>query len=338
VTAIATDDAYRSVVAVKMFYRLHGSEEFDSLALSPSGHPNEYSASLSGLAIGAYEYYVAARDAGGLSSTVPAGAPITYYTLDVAEVCPHELAYDDGSAEWFNWSQGDAGAASLWAVQFGPLDTPFVLCGARFAASRQWPDTVHSRVDVSVYAADGPGDFPGTLLKTVLTGSVGNVPGGLPAGTNWAWVFFDDGAGGPLVVHYPRFYVAVANDAPLAYEAFGRDTNGLNAHRSYYYDVCDEQWYSEDDTLSSENTYPGNRLIRVQGYSLGIPQVVIYQTEADVRLNWSNLGAPVYHVYSATAWEGPYSLLQSTADTFLTVTTVDTAAVRQFYQVKSARN
>jgi hypothetical protein len=43
-------------------------------------------------------------------------------------------------------------------------------------------------------------------------------------------------------------------------------------------------------------------------------------------------------VYSATAWEGPYSLLQSTADTFLTVTTVDTAAVRQFYQVKSARN
>ena len=76
------------------------------------------------------------------------------------------MAYDDGSAEWFNWSPGDAGAASAWAVQFGPVDTPFVLCGARFAVSRIWPDAAHTPVRVSVYAADGPGGLPGTLLKS----------------------------------------------------------------------------------------------------------------------------------------------------------------------------
>jgi len=336
VTAMATDDAYRSVVSVKMYYRLQSTEEFDSLALSPSGNPNEYAASLAGLGVGAYEYYLLARDGGGLSTTVPAGAPASLYTFDVAGICAHEMAYDDGSAEWFNWSEGDAGATSMWAVQFGPVDTPFVLCGARFAASRLWPDSMHSRVKVSIYAADGPGDFHGSLLTTVLTGSVGNVIGGLPAGTNWARVFFDDGSGGPLLVYYPRFYVAVANDVPTAFEAFGRDTNGPNAQRSFYYDPCEEEWYSEDDTLASESTYPGNRLIRVQGYSLSSPQVVIALSEGQVRLHWNNLWAPVYRVYLAGASGGPYTLMQTTADTFLTVTTVDTAAVRRFYQVRAA--
>jgi hypothetical protein len=336
VTAIATDDAYRSVVSVKMFYRLRSAEEFDSLALSPTGNPNEYATSLAGMGVGSYEYYLMARDGGGLSTTVPGGAPASLYTFDVAGICAHEMAYDDGSAEWFNWSEGDAGAASMWAVQFGPVDTPFVLCGARFAASRLWPDSVHSRVKVSIYAADGPGDFPGSLLTTVLTGSVGNVIGGLPAGTNWARVFFNDGSGGPLLIYYPRFYVAVANDVPTAFEAFGRDSNGPNAQRSFYYDPCEEEWYSEDDTLASENTFPGNRLIRVQGYSLSSPQVVIRLGEEGVRLHWNNLWAPAYRVYLAGASGGPYTLMQTTADTFLTVTTVDTAAVRRFYQVQAA--
>jgi hypothetical protein len=267
---------------------------------------------------------------------VPSGAPASLYTFDVATLCPHEMAYDDGSAEWFNWSEGDAGAASAWAVQFGPVDTPFVLCGARFAASRIWPDSVHSQVRVSVFAADGPGDLPGTLLQTELTGSVGNVIGGLPAGTNWARVFFHTEDGQPLLIHHSQFYVAVANNLPPAYEAFGRDTNSPNAHRSFYYDVCDNHWYSEDDTLASSNTYPGNRMIRVQGYSLGSPQVVIYLSEEGVRLLWNNLWAPVYHVYLAGASAGPYTLMQSTSDTFFTVTTVDTAAVRRFYQVRAA--
>lgn len=336
VIAIVTDDEYRSVVSVKVYYRLHSAEVFDSLALSPTGNPNEYAASLAAIGIGSYHYYLAACDGGGLCTMVPANAPASLYAFDVAEVCAHEMAYDDGSAEWFNWSEGDAGAASMWAVQFGPVDTPFVLCGARFAASRIWPDSVHSSVKVSVFAADGPEDFPGTLLKTVVTGSVGNVIGGLPAGTNWARVFFDDGAGGPWLVHHRQFYVAVANDVPSAYEAFGRDTGGPKAHRSFYYDACDGQWYSEDDTLSSENTYPGNRLIRAQGYSLASPQVVIQRNEGEIRLHWSNLLAPVYHVYLAGAVGGPYTLMQSTADTFLTVTIVDTAAVQRFYQVRAA--
>jgi len=336
VTAIATDDAYRSVISVKMYYRLAGATDFDSLSLSPTGNPNEYAASLAGMGTGSYQYYLAARDGGGLSDTAPDGAPAYFYTLDVAEVCAHEMAYDDGSADWFNWSPGDAGAASAWAVQFGPVDTPFVLCGARFAVSRLWPDAAHSPVKVSVFAADGPGDLPGTLLKSVLTGSVGNVIDGLPTGTNWARVFFSDDAGGPWLVHHRQFYVAVANDIPPAYEAFGRDTGTPNAHRSFYYNVCEAQWYSEDDTLASENTYPGNRLIRAQGYSLASPQVVIQLDQGLVRLHWPNLWAPAYNVYLASASGGPFSLMHTTTDTFLTVSTVDTAAARRFYQVHAA--
>jgi len=35
---------------------------------------------------------------------------------------------------------------------------------------------------------------------------------------------------------------------------------------------------------------------------------------------------------------GPDTLMQTTADTFLTVSTVDTAATRRFYQVRAFTN
>lgn len=336
VTALATDDQYRSVATVKMFYRLVEGELFDSLALSPTVNPNEYAAGLGFLGEGSYEYYLRVTDGSGASTVCPVGAPATLYSFDVAALCEEEIGYDDGSAEWFNWGAGDAMTGAVWAVKFGPVDTPFVLCGARFAASCIWPDTVHSPMEVIVLDDDGLEGVPGTVIANVTTGSVGNVIGGLPAGTNWARAFFADESGDPLLIHSPEFYVAMSNIAATASEAFGRDTNSLNAHRSYYYDPCDEQWYSEDDTLASENTYPGNRLIRIQGYSLNAPAVVIRCNGGTIGLHWPNSGAPVYQVYAAEFVGGPYSLMHVTADTFLTVANVDTAALRRFYQVRAA--
>ena len=103
VTALATDDQYRSVTAVKMFYRLVESELYDSLELFTTANPDEYAAGLETLDEGAYEYYVRATDGSGASAYSPSGAPGTLFSFDVAALCEAEIGYDDGSAEWFNW-------------------------------------------------------------------------------------------------------------------------------------------------------------------------------------------------------------------------------------------
>ena len=119
-------------------------------------------------------------------------------------------------------------------------------------------------------------------------------------------------------------------------EAFGRDTSGVTNHRSVFYDGCESQWFSEDNTTGSCNAYPGNRLIRARGYNLTPPQVIIYLNGNDICLSWPNTGAPAYHVSRAPAATGPFSFLQSTADTFLTVSRADTANAKLFFEVLSA--
>lgn len=336
VTAIAYTPVFASVSTVKMFYRLVGAGSFDSLALSPTANPNEFAASLAAISIGSYEYYVKAVDNVSVSVTIPSGAPATLYTFDVDELCAAELAYDDGSAEYYSWSEGYDGVNFQWAVKFGPVLPPYVLCGARFAASRSLPDTAHSQVRVWIYEA-GPGGAPGALIQEALTGSIGNQIGGVPEGTNWAEVILKDDLGDPLVISTSEFYIALGNEVAGKYEAFGRDDNGTLAHRSYFYDPCEEQWFSEDDIGLSDNAYPGNRLIRARGYSLvSPPEVVITRVGDDLVLYWSNVGAPSYNVYSSTTAGGTFTFLQNTIGTSLVVGQVGTAADSRFYEVRAS--
>jgi hypothetical protein len=299
-----------------------------------TANPNEYAVSLSARPVGNYEYYVRTIDAAALVTRVPATAPVELYTFRIDTLCPTELAYDDGSAEWYSYPVADS-IGFQWAVKFGPVQTPFALFGARFAASRSIPDCTHTPVRVCVYAADGVGGLPGTLIKQLVAGSVGNVIGGLPATTNWAQVILQDNAGAPLLLDVPEFYVAVGEIQPLRTEAFGRDTSGVNAHRSYLYNPCDATWISEDITRS--DTHVGNRLIRAQGYPLIAPIATIYRSGSTVNLNWGRTGAPAYHVYSAPVSGGPFAFVQSTTDTFFSVAGIDTSAtLKLFYQVRSA--
>jgi subtilisin family serine protease len=323
-----------SIASVRMFYRVSGGGSFDSLALSPTANPGEYAASLAAFGAGSYDYFVRAADAVNLTTSVPALAPAEWYGFRVGSICSSELAYDDGSAEKFNYPAGDS-VDFRFAVKFGPVQTPFVLCGARFAASRSLPDNVHTPVHVCVYAADGIGGMPGTLIQDVVCGSVGNRIGGLPAGTNWAQVILRNDSNAPLQINSSEFYVGVSNMVSGLIEAFGRDTTGTNAHRSVLYDACEQRWISEDDTSST--AHAGNRMIRAQGYPLLAPIAVIWYNGSAVKLNWNRTGAPVYNVYSASAASGPFSLMQTTVDTFFSVAGVDTSsAVKMFYQVKSA--
>jgi thermitase len=336
ITAISYSSALLSIQSVHMYYRLVGATPFLSLNLSATGNPNEYAASLASLAAGSYEYYVESTDNVSLTSRVPAGAPASLYTFTVGVLTPSELSYDDGSAEWFNYPGADS-VAIQWAVKFGPVAPPFALFGARFAVSRSLPDTVHTPVSVKIYLADGAGGLPGTLVASYVKGSIGNDVGGVPLGTNWAHAIFSSPSGIPLQINSSEFYVAVSNIQYGKIEAFGRDTNGANNHHSYFYDPCRESWFSEDDVASDTLAHPGNRLIRVEGYGLIPPTVVINCDGTNVKLYWSNVGAPAYNVYSSATVGGPFTFVQSTTDTFLTVSAAnDLSVLRQFYQVKSA--
>ena len=249
VCAFATSPS-ATVTGVKLFYRRAGTTPFDSLALATTGNPTEYAASLAAIPAGSWEYYLRALDNLGVAGYLPALAG-PYYSFDVDALCAAQLAYDDGSAESYNYVSGDGLIYFQWAVKFGPVQTPFALCGARFAASRSLPDTAHSPVQVRVYLADGPGGMPGTLVYEAFTGSVGNVIGGLPAGMNWAEVILNDGAGSPLFLNAPEFYVALSCPDLGQVEAFGRDSSSANNHRSVFYDACLAQWFSEDNTAGS---------------------------------------------------------------------------------------
>jgi hypothetical protein len=333
VVAVARDPSlFLSVASVKMYYRIHGQTAFDSLALTPDGHTDEYSASLAFLARGSYDYYLRVVDDGGLWATVPVNAPMSYYRFAVYPLCGPGIAYDDGSAEFYNWVVGDSSRGFQWAVKFGPITTPYVLCGAQFASSRSLPDTLHTPVYVSVYAANGPGGMPGTLLYGKLAGSVGNVTGGLPQGTNWAQVSFDDSLGVPLNMDYSEFYIAVANPKAGEYESIGRDTDGPNNDRSYFYDACAEQWYRQNDTQASENAHPGNLLIRAMASPFALTMV---RDDNDLVLQWSDLGAASYRIFSSTSEQGPFDTLEGTATTnsFRIVNGVNASATRKFYEI-----
>jgi len=333
VVAIARDPSLvLSVASVKMFYRIHGQVQFDSLTLNPTGHTDEYAASLAFLNRGSYDYYLRVLDDGGLSAAVPANAPGTLYRFAVYPLCGPGISYDDGSAEYYNWVVADNGIGFQWAVKFGPMTTPYVLCGAQFASSRMLPDTLHTPVYVAVYAANGPGGMPGTLLCSKIAGSVGNVIGGLPQGTNWAQVSFDDSLGIPLKLDYQEFYVAVGNLKAGEYESIGRDTDGPRNHHSYFFDACMNNWYSEDDTTNSTNAHPGNLLIR----ALTSPfSLTLVRDNDDLVLHWADLGAVSYHVYSSASEQGPFDTLEGTTATnsFRITNGANNSTARRFYQV-----
>lgn len=336
VTAWAwSPSAATAMGSVKMFFRQWPELTFDSLDLIATGNPDEFAASLAALDTGCFEYYIRAADLAGRIATAPGDAPLSYYRFEVDVICPNELVVDDGSAEAFTWNAAGSLGGYRWAVKFGPVNPPFALCGARFTASRLWPDSAHQDVVVTVYAADGAEGMPGTLLREVRTGSVGNVIGGLLPGTHWAQVSFRDTTAGVLVIHEPEFFIAVTNPDSGRAEAFGRDTTGVPAGRSYVFDPCANRWLNENEPSTA--TFGGNRMIRAQGFSAIAPQVVILRSDNDIVLHWQPTGAPLYRVYSAAASAGPFTVLEGvTSDTSFTDTGAVAAGVALFYQVRSA--
>ena len=324
VTAIVTDDAPGFTVS---FYsrRLNPPGTFAPIVMNPTGNPNEYACTVNAPA-GQFEGYVSATDVGNLT----ANTPTTGYW--VAPVYGSQQVYDDGTAERSDWSSTNG---MKWAVKFdAPCDT-FVLYSADIGISALHPDTLHSQIFVEVRAADGLGGVPGTVLYSRRAGSIGNVIGGVPTNTdNFVKVmFFSDNLGNPFFLNN-GFYIVVSNPDSGLFESFLSDSNGTLAGRSYVFDACDSVWRAENVTDSV--AHRGNRMIRVHGFCLMPPDnVVIFSVGNDIHLDWSDVNAPFYQIYSATSSDGPFNVLVGSATTHSFVD-VGAAAQRKFYRVYAA--
>ncbi|MDD5087479.1 MAG: hypothetical protein PHI18_01600, partial [bacterium] len=302
---IVTDDEPGFVT--RLLYRETGAGLWDSLEFVPTVNPDEFSVTIPSVNSGRYEYYLRATDPQLLSSVFPDDGTLHF---DVGTWSTLWTAYDDGTAENYNWVSGPG---FLWAVKFDPGTYPYALCAGRFAICPTCQNASYSPIVFRVWDSNGPDGMPGTVLFTDTTGCAGNVVGGLPTGAAWAEVVSRIN-GEPLQLDAP-FYLSVENAVPLTNpSAFAHDTLGARSHLSYIYDACDEAWYSEDAT--QENARPGNRMIRACGFSLAPVVMTISRTDSSgitsARLRWTSTGAPYYRIYSAPSASGSYETLEGT--------------------------
>jgi len=185
-----------------------------------------------------------------------------------------------------------------------------------------------------VLAAGGPNGMPGTTLREVVRGSIGNIIGGFPAaGAYMARIMLQDDSLPPLILN-SDFYLAVQNSG-LGVEAFGLDTSSTFSGRSVLFDGCAGQWYSEDGT--HEGTHRGNRMIRARGWQDTPVQLVITRQNNDVVLNWSASGGPYYKIYrSLSSDSNAPQFLASVSDTTYIDQGEVSAQIKAFYLVVSS--
>ncbi len=281
-TAHVYDDC--AGVTTKLFYGLRGSFNYDSVAMAATGNPGEVSCAIT-VAAGCWGYFVRSTDA---SAQVTQTDSLTFAVGTATGVT---LAYDDGTAETYNWVPV---AGTAWAVRFTPPGLPYVLNAADVTVAGFHPDSTHYPFLLRVMAPDGPGGLPGTVLWEQARGSVGNVIGGLTVpGGYMVTSQLRDAACEPLVMT-GDFYLAVENIAP-GMEAFGIDTSSVNASRSFVFDACNGNWFPENGV--NANSRNGNRLIRAHGWVEQVGTVVIYPNGNDIQLRWTATGAPFYRIY-----------------------------------------
>ena len=322
VTAIVTDDA--PGFTSKLFYRPAGGV-FDSLSMAATGNPDEYAGSLGPLTAGYYDYFLRATDIVGLAATTDT------CSFWVGESCSPVQVYDDGAAEASHWSEH---TGYRWAVKFEITGTPFLLCNAQIGISAVHPDENHSAIVVEVLDSDGPGGLPGTVLFSRTAGSIGNVIGGVPVlSDNFTPVLFRDGLGG-LPEMTRSFYVAVGNPEASGFEAFLTDTNSVRNGRSFVYDPCDSTWL--DELAVHASARPGNRMIRVGGFSPVPPEITVALSGNDMRLDWIGTGAPYYRIYSAAAVNGAFTTLEGSTSGNSFIDVGAAAESMKFYTVRAS--
>lgn len=77
-------------------------------------------------------------------------------------------------------------------------------------------------------------------------------------------------------------------------------------------------------------------MIRAVGMGMSAPTVTIMENNGYLYLNWTNIGAPTYHVYSSSSADGVFAPLLITSDTTANLGRTDSLQIRGFYRVISA--
>lgn len=272
---------------------------------------------------GYYDYFIRVTDAGNLTSTTDT------LRLRVADECGVLISYDDSTPESYQWSPTEGFA---WAVRFTPPSTPFVLCAADYAVSKLRPDTLHSPMVVRVLDANGIGGLPGDTLASFSSGVLPNPLSG-QYGTSPGWgqtVLHESDTG--LVVVYGDFYVSVSGDSV----AWGLDSNGVAVQRSVVWDPCELSWLPEYGLAPTSRA--GQRMIRVIGWPLLPPVLVISTSGSDAILRWESTGAPHYVIYRSANPQGPFDVpLAVVSETSYTDPGVIGSLGMAFYVVRSSQ-
>ncbi len=292
----------------------------DILALSPIGD-GKHSVEAQ-FDEGFYRYYLEVTDTEDLVSRTDT------HSFRVFPECGVVTGYDDGSAESYQWSSE---AGFLWATRITPPATPFVICATDFAASVRKPDTVHTQVRVFVLEANGVGGLPGDTLGQFTAGVLPNPSTGVYGQSpDWGHVALLDPESSAITVT-GDFYVGIS----ACSTAFGLDSAGAGLARSLVWDPCEEAWLPEDGLHPS--TRSGLRMIRVSGWPLLPPTVVILASGNDIILNWPSTGAPNYQVFRSTSPFGPFdSFIAQTTDTTYIDENVIQSLGTAFYLVRSS--
>lgn len=108
----ATVTDYSSVAAVKVYYRVNQGSWFN-VVMDPAGG-DIYSGAIPGAPAGTrIDYYVWAQDSGGRTSTAPADAPTTFYTLLILDSV-YSFQCEGGSDD--GWQMGDSGDTATTGI------------------------------------------------------------------------------------------------------------------------------------------------------------------------------------------------------------------------------
>jgi hypothetical protein len=208
--------------------------------------------------------------------------------------------------------------------------TPYVLCEAEYALSARKPDSTHGLMSVYVFDSNGPTGLPGDTLGLFASGTLPNTlsgdAGAIP-GTG-STVLRNDGE--PVTMVMGDFYIGISQTST----AFGLDEDGAALGRSLLWDACDMDWFPEDGT--HPNTRQGNRVIKVKGYGLVPPEIVIFPSGNNAVLLWSDTGAPAYTIYRSTVSGGPFDTsVGTTSDTTWTDAGILLTFGEAFYVVRA---
>jgi hypothetical protein len=305
-----------------------GAEGLFNLTETPaaSGHYCiEFTSFLSGA--GSYSYYLTAQDAFGSSRWPESGN----YTFEVQSMSgATELIHHDGvwnNAHYYN-NMGD-----MDAERFTPPSYPFLLTGAKVGILNGWPDYTHQQIQVRVYADDGAGGLPGTLLYDQVTGSISRDCAGFPDTTYTNHydevVFFPSG----LTINSGTFYIAVKNpDGAVAPATEGWTLDTLGNGTTYYYNAGTSTWSLQPDStgglMTSAIGFVAPAAPHLAAYpNAGNTALLVY--DAAVSGGSGPLPFPM-NLYVRTTWTGTPTLVSGSPFTTSPITYVPTSNLAFF--------